>query len=390
MNNKIRITLASFLAYFVMSGMLAPIGILSGPMAEHFSLPVTDITARFSWLTFGNLLGAVLALIVFNWTTLGRVMTTTYSIIAICLISLMYSEGLATIGVALGVVGVGCGIGLAGAALIISRSYDTEKRASMLIITDGSFSVAGVVTSWLAVAFVAREMHWSASYQFVAIIAVLIVVLIAVSTLPSTIDDEVSQTDESSTKWPFGVWLCIVALFLYTFGQWSILLWLPNYAEAQLGATREQAGSLVSQFWTGMFAAQVFVAWWVLKIGVSRLILLAASTTAVFFDAPMASGKHIRARRAGFHLGVRKPQPPQGDPVVRNRNGCDSFGATGVRAVARRNAGHCCQPLHNQSDCEIHKQPLCAGVWQHLLRYYGDAAVVRIEGAPQFNRQKID
>ena len=34
-NNK-RITLVSFLAYFVMSGMLAPIGIISGPMAELF------------------------------------------------------------------------------------------------------------------------------------------------------------------------------------------------------------------------------------------------------------------------------------------------------------------------------------------------------------------
>ena len=67
MTNKQRLTLASFLAYFVMSGMLAPMGIISGAMAEYFGLPVTDITARFSWLTLGVLVGAIAALVVFDW-----------------------------------------------------------------------------------------------------------------------------------------------------------------------------------------------------------------------------------------------------------------------------------------------------------------------------------
>ena len=60
--NQNRITLACFLAYFVMSGMLAPIGIISGPMSELFDRPITDVTAQFSWLTIGNLCGAALAL----------------------------------------------------------------------------------------------------------------------------------------------------------------------------------------------------------------------------------------------------------------------------------------------------------------------------------------
>ena len=55
LNNKKRTTLASFLACFVMSGMLAPIGIISGPMSESFAQPVTEITARFGWLAFGIL-----------------------------------------------------------------------------------------------------------------------------------------------------------------------------------------------------------------------------------------------------------------------------------------------------------------------------------------------
>jgi fucose permease len=60
-----------------------------------------------------------------------------------------------------------------------------------------------------------------------------------------------------------------------------MLWWLPNYAETQLDAPRDQAGQLVSQFWTGMFVAQIFVAWWVLKVGVQRLVLIAGIGSSV-------------------------------------------------------------------------------------------------------------
>ena len=57
MMNKIRLTLISFLAYFIMSGMLSPIGITLGPMVDHFEQPITVISPQFSWLTMGILVG---------------------------------------------------------------------------------------------------------------------------------------------------------------------------------------------------------------------------------------------------------------------------------------------------------------------------------------------
>ncbi|MDE0756419.1 MAG: hypothetical protein OSB26_17400, partial [Woeseiaceae bacterium] len=86
----------------------------------------------------------------------------------------------------------------------------------------------------------------------------------------------------TTTKWPLTVWLCLTALFLYTLGQYSMLWWLPNYAETQLGATPEQAGNLVGLFWQGMLAAAIFVSWWVLKVGVRLLVIIASVGTAVF------------------------------------------------------------------------------------------------------------
>ena len=281
MNNKQRITLVSFLAYFVMSGLLAPIGIISGPMAELFAQPVTEVTARFSWLTLGNLVGAMLALFLFDWIELKRLMTGVYVAILVCLLSLNTLTDLTAIGIALGISGICSGLGLAGAALVISNVYTEERRASMLVITDGSFSVAGFVCAGIATWLIAHSYAWSAAYLFVALIALLIVILSALSTFPVTRrEDPVAK--RSSTGWPGSVFLCLAALFLYTLGQWSILLWLPNYAETELGASRDASGNLVSLFWFGMFAAQIVVAWWVMKIGVRRLVLIAGTATSVF------------------------------------------------------------------------------------------------------------
>lgn len=275
MNNTQRVTLLSFLAYFVMSGMLAPIGIVSAPMAEYFGVPITELSANFSWLTFGILSGAVIALVAFDWLPLKLMMALLYSLIVAGLVSLSLFEDVDWIWPVIGLIGVCCGIGLAGAALTISRTYAAERRASMLVITDGSFSVAGIICSWVAVLLVARAFHWSGIYLFVAAIAAAIVLLTAVSVLPDTRAEVKAKTARES--WPLSAWLCLFALFFYTLGQISMLLWLPYYAETELGAPRAQAGQLVSQFWTGMFAAQLFVAWWVLRVGVRRLVLVGAA-----------------------------------------------------------------------------------------------------------------
>ena len=292
-----------------MSGMLAPMGILSGPMSEHFGQPVTEITARFSWLTIGILVGAAIALVIFDWVRLKRMMMLVYAVIFSSLVSLVFLDDLTLIGVALGLVGVSCGIGMPGAALTISKTYETKQRASMLVITDGWFSVAGIFCSWFAIFLLAREYHWSGVYQFVAFIAALVFILSAISNFPET--DATGKNSRKTGPWPISIWLCLFALFLYTLGQWSILLWLPNYVETTLDVPREQAGRLVSQFWTGMFAAQMFVAWWVMKIGARRLAVIAATTTTLL-SIPLwfygeINGLIVLATIAGFaNLGLLK------------------------------------------------------------------------------------
>ncbi len=284
MPNQYRTTLSSFLAYFVMSGMLAPIGIISGPMAAAFDLPVTAVTARFGWLTMGIFVGAVLALFVFQWLRIRTLIISVYALIALSLVILPTTQNLAWVGLCLGLVGVCCGVGLPAAALVISRIYSEAHRASMLVITDGFFSVAGIVCAWLAVWFIAQQGHWSSVYLFVASVALAVVVLAWLSVYPES--EAYAAPDPSPAGWPLAAWLCIVALCAYTLAQNAILWWLPQHAQQHLHAGTAAAGNLVGQFWSGMFAAQVFVAWWVLKIGVVRLLWLAVAGT-VLFSLPL-------------------------------------------------------------------------------------------------------
>jgi TsgA-like MFS transporter len=279
MINQYRITLVSFLAYFIMSGMLSPIGIVSGPMAEYFDLPVTEITNKFSWLTLGILIGSGFALVAFDVLTIKILMLIVYGVLSVSLFSMLVSPSLDIVGLALGAIGVGCGIDLAGAATIISSTYDENSRASMLVITDGCFSVAGIVVSYIAIYLIGQQFHWAGPYGFVGLIAVLVFGLSLLSKFPEYKPEvSVEQTQQSSV-WPISVWLCIGGLFLYTLGQYSLLWWLPNYAETALGVEPGKAGEMVGQFWSGMFVAQIFVAWWVFKIGVKRLVIIGAIAT---------------------------------------------------------------------------------------------------------------
>lgn len=277
MTNDKRITLVAFLTYFIMSAMLAPIGIISAPMAEHFDQSITDVTRQFSWLTGSILIGAVIALFIFDWIPLKPLFITVYGAMALVLFAFAVTTELTLIRYQLAVVGTGCGIGLAAAAITISKTYADERRASMLVITDGCFSVAGFVVAWTAGYLVGRALGWSATYQLVGMVAAVIVVLSVCSNFPPSTREQVGDVD--ITAWPLTVWLCVGSLFLYTLGQYSVLLWLPGYATSELGATATQAGNLVGQYWLGMFFAQVFVAWWVLKIGVRNLVLIASITT---------------------------------------------------------------------------------------------------------------
>ena len=284
MCNRVRLIASCFLAYFIMSGMLAPIGVLSGSMAEVFGLPVTAVTSHFGWLTMGIFVGAVAALFVFEWLAIKTVMVGVYGGIVLALVGLSVAPDLRWVGICLGWVGFGCGMGLPAAALTISRTYAEARRASMLVATDACFSVAGTLMAAMAVGFVARQAQWFSTYLVVAAVALMVVGLALTAQYPE--QRATDSADPAPRDWPVSAWLCIGVLATYTLAQNTILWWLPQHAVGALQASVGAGGSLVGQFWSGMLAAQLFVAWWVMRIGVSRLLWIASLAT-VLMSLPL-------------------------------------------------------------------------------------------------------
>lgn len=279
--NLQRITLSAFLAYFCVSGVLSTFGLISGPMAAHFGVEVTQITSDFSWFTVGMLVGAGLAIDVVDRFPLRGVLATVFFVIALCLGGLAIAPTLQLVRPLLGGAGVCLGIGLAAAATTIARSYAPEPRASMLVVTDACFSLAGRICASLTLYFLGQQLHWSSGYLVVAGAAALIVLLAATSTYPDTSKEVTVDAVAEETRWSFLIWLCIGTLCLYTLGQYAMLWWLPQHLQLNFAASADEAGAVVGKFWDGMFLAQLLVAWWVLKAGAEKLVLLAAVSAAL-------------------------------------------------------------------------------------------------------------
>ena len=276
-------TLVAFSAYFVMSGMLAPIGIVSERVAQLLDMSITDATSLFSALTLALLFGSATAVFVLERFDLRRVMVLCSASIAVACLSFSVSEGVWQISGALGVIGFCCGLVLAGGALTITRLYQDRLRASLLVLTDSCFSVAGIVCSSLAVFFLGQFGWWFGAYLVVGAVAVLAVVMALVGYFPAE-EGHVDQAQSEGVErvWAPQVWLCLVALFLYTLGLQTILLWLPNFAQTQLDASLQDAGQLVSQYWTGNLIGQLLVAVSVFKTGPRLFLYINAFTTAGF------------------------------------------------------------------------------------------------------------
>lgn len=152
----------------------------------------------------------------------------------------------------------------------------------MLVITDACFSLAGKVCVAFTLFMLGTKAHWSAGYLAVVGAAIAIVLFAVFSKYPDPQTEETEETQAAERRvWPPDLWMCIVVLCLYTLGQYAMLWWLPQHLQTLYGAQAESAGAVVGQFWVGMFWAQLLVAWWVLKVGAPRLVLISAASAAL-------------------------------------------------------------------------------------------------------------
>ncbi|MGI9203373.1 MAG: MFS transporter TsgA [Woeseiaceae bacterium] len=280
--NHVRITLSSFLAYFVMSSVISPLGIVTQPIADHFAIAVTTATAMFSYLTTGILGGTFLAMFVYSVLSLRAVTLLASVLLIASMLAAWFIDWFFLLPALLALIGATCGLLLSAAIVVLTHSYSERARAPALLVTDSFYSGAGVISGWTSGLLIERGYHWGSTYALAIVATTILMVIALISKYPSG-KQEVrgGSTSVRQSRWPAGVFVVAAALFVYILSFVFIYSWVPNYAAETMQASPEQGGNLVSRFFLGLFVGQVAMFALVFRIDIRWLISLTACFAAL-------------------------------------------------------------------------------------------------------------
>ena len=268
LSDRIVLAAIGLLSYFVLSGTLAPMGLLLEPLSSQFEISTSEAARVLSGFTSGNLLGAFLALFILGRVRYRALVLCIYVSAACTLVMLLVADETRWIWTLLALLGVAFGIGLATAAQLVALIYKEDQRAALLVATDSSFSLAGTVmaslTAYLLLSPIPNLPPWLNAYLAIFLAVLLILMLAFVARYP-----EVARSDKNwgwIQRMPRPVWASGGALYCYTLGQTSILLWLPSMLQAG-SSDVAIGGEAVGRYWFGMFLGQLAAMTLVLVLG---------------------------------------------------------------------------------------------------------------------------
>jgi TsgA-like MFS transporter len=283
----ISLSLVAFLTYMIMSGLLTQIGVIIGPLSTHLKLPVTDTAALFSYLTGGTFAGTFISMLVYQRFSIAFIVRVAYVTLVSVLIAMVVFQvnSASTFAAMLFVLGICCGVGLSGGAVIISKIYlNDQNRASAFLATDCSFSLAGYVFPTLAAALGAAGVLWSIGYSSVAVLAVVVIISTIFIHFPETIPQHDTKTEKGPSIWTIRVFLISIALCIYLLSQTSFLTWAPQYLQTRFGLPPEEAAAAVGNYWGPSIFGLLSATYLITKVP-TRLFLMSVSILAVLLAA---------------------------------------------------------------------------------------------------------
>ncbi|MEM8982432.1 MAG: MFS transporter [Pseudomonadota bacterium] len=272
MLNVLVLTLIAFLAYSVTAALLMPAPILVAPVGGALSLSAAEAARALGAVNLGILAGAIAAVWLLLKLQTRLVLLLSFVAVAAAVLAIVLLPTVGVVRGALFIAGFACGIGLPAAANIIASTHAGERRASMLVVTDGAFSVSGfaaiAVGGWL----LAAGNAWPSVYGLAGCAS-----LAALALIPCTNFRDISPPPghASPANWPVAVWWCALALTSFTLGQFSLVLWLPTYLETAHDVAAIASAKPVSAYFVALFAGQLLAAVVVLPLGLLRLLPIA-------------------------------------------------------------------------------------------------------------------
>jgi len=327
--NRIKTILICVFASFVISGFLNPIGLISGPVAESFGIPVTVAVARFGYFTVGVFAGYILSFYIFDYIKLKTVVVTGYGLIAVSVAGLYTMDSSVALTFFLFVIGLLASVQVCGASTLVSWIWSGKPRQTVLIAQDAMFNGGGIVFTALTTWFLAAHYHWASTYVVVAVLALLI------ASIAATVDiKEAKDNDEDSgiqTSWNPGILAVGGSILLFMTAKISIFIWAPQYAEQAFGASIEQSGRLLTNIFVGAFCGSLIGTYVVSRMRIEYFLIMMLSVGATGLWLMLSAADLQAVLLAGYVVGAS---------VGATFNGYTAFGLSFVATPTHKNVAY--------------------------------------------------
>ena len=274
-SEKLRLSLICILIYVVIAGFVTQIGLLTGPIASAYNKEVTSTTAIFSFLTGGFLAGTFAAYFLLDYIRIKSMVLGYGLLLIISVFSILFIDNYSVLPVFLGLIGFVTGISTCIAGIVVGRLWEAKKRESFFIGLDAAYNLGGVFFPFVTTYVLLRQLPWTYCLLAVVVFVVIILYLSLQSGFSNINPDKNTSVSQGKVEWNSGIIIAGVSLFLVIHGKYSIILWLPQYAQNVLALGPEEAGKLISSVFSTALIGSVAGIYIVAKIRIMYFICAA-------------------------------------------------------------------------------------------------------------------
>lgn len=284
-SNRIRLTWISFFSYALTGALVIATGMVMGNIAEYFNLPISSMSNTFTFLNAGILVSIFLNAWLMEIIPLKRQLIFGFVLMILAVAGLMVGHSLVMFSLCMFVLGVVSGITMSIGTFLITHIYEGRQRGSRLLFTDSFFSMAGMVFPIVAATLLANHVTWYWVYACIGVLYLAIFVLTLMSDFPILGKKKDDQSEPvAKEKWGIGVLFLSIAALCYILGQLGFIQWVPEYASKHFNMSIEEAGALVSNFWTAYMVGMWIFSFILRFFDLQRIVtVLAALSTVMMY-----------------------------------------------------------------------------------------------------------
>lgn len=289
------------------------IGTIILQLLDEFSVPIADGGIFYSVMNTGCFLGILASGHILDRFSLRSVITVTYTVFALLLVSVALTSTLGSFLCVTFVIGMSCKLFDAATNAYVSREYVHNKGFFMNLL-HCSFGVGSFFGPLVAGMFVEHSRSWRTPYLFMGILCLLLFAAYRLLSRGDAIgsgesDAALPATFKSVMTRPMA--FLLLTMFFYSGHQMGMNSWLPAYLGERFSIDTVSAGFGLSVFWLGLIFSRLSCSFLTKTINERTLLVYGFALGSLFMlvgiglDSEMTT--YIASAAAGLFTGATIP-----------------------------------------------------------------------------------